>query len=140
MKQYLKMVAAVLGAVLTALVPIFSLGSGVTAQQWVNVAIVGVSACVVFTAPNIPGAAYTKVIISALLAGLTVVVSVISGGISTAEWIQIGVAVLTALGVFGAKNTDKYGNNISFMQGVTNRDPVTGRFRKLRPVDGKDTP
>lgn len=80
---------------------------GVTPIEWVNVAIVGVGALMVFAAPNIPGAAYTKSILSALTAGLVVLSSAITGGISVPELIQIVIAAAGAVGVYVLPNTNK---------------------------------
>lgn len=103
MKQYSKLIAQVAGTVLTALLPLVTLGH-ITATQWVNVAIVAAGACHVFTAANVPGAKYSKFIVSLVTAALTVLSSAIIGGISTGEWIQIAVAVLSAAGVYQANN------------------------------------
>lgn len=99
MQRYLKMVAQVVATVLAALVPYLALG-GLDPSAWVNVAIVGVGALAVFAAPNIPGAAYTKLVVSALSAVLVLLASVITGGITLDEWLQLALAALGALGVF----------------------------------------
>ena len=44
----------------------------ISSVEWVNVAIVGVGACAVFYAPNVPHARVTKFVMSALAAVLTV--------------------------------------------------------------------
>lgn len=139
MSKYLKMAGAVLATVLAALVPILGAGNGITADQWINVAIIGVGACAVFAAPNVPGAAYTKTILAVLTAALTVLVSVISDGLTSAEIIQVALAVLGALGVVGLKNTDpKTGANLSYTDNaVTQPRDAHGRFVAF---DGKDTP
>lgn len=102
LKTYGKSLVAVLVAVLGAL---FAAGTGdgvISGPEWVNVAILGTGAAAVFAAPNVPGARYTKVILAALTAGLTVLASAILGGVTTAEWFQIGTAVVGALGVYYA--------------------------------------
>lgn len=102
LKTYGKTIAQVLATILAA---VFAAGLGdgiISSTEWVNVAILGTGALAVFAAPNVPGARYTKTVLSALTAGLTVLASVIIGGVSVAEWYQIGAAVLAAVGVFVA--------------------------------------
>lgn len=77
---------------------------GITPAEWINIAIVGVGALAVFAGPNVPGAAYTKSILSALSAALVVLTSAITGGISVPEIIQIVIAAAGALGVYAVPN------------------------------------
>lgn len=109
--KYAKLAAQVVATVLTALVAYWT--DGVTAVEWVNVAIAGVVAAAVFAAPNVPGAKYTKSILAVLGAVLAYLTTAILGGVDSAELLQIGVLVLGALGVFAVKNTDEVGNNLS---------------------------
>jgi hypothetical protein len=110
MQKYLKMVAAVVATVVSAIYP--ALTGGIDATEWVNIAIVGVFACGIFTAPNVPGARYTKSVLAVLGAVLTVLASAIVGGIDQTELAQIVIAALGALGVYRLKNTD-HGVNLS---------------------------
>src|SRR4051812_5600388 len=105
MSRYVKYVAALVGTVLSALVGALT-DNVITDTEWINVAIAGVGALAVFTAPNIPGAIYTKAILAALTAVLQLLVSFISDGISASEWLQLAVAALTALGVYQVANTE----------------------------------
>jgi hypothetical protein len=82
---------------------------GVTSVEWVNIAIIGVGALSVFAAPNVPGAAYTKAILSALAAVLVVLTSAITGGITSPELIQIIVAAAGAFGVYALPNKPELG-------------------------------
>jgi hypothetical protein len=101
-KTYGKSLAQV-GATILAAIFAAGLGDGIiSAAEWVNVAILAVGAAAVFTAPNVPGASHTKSVLAALTAGLTVLASAILGGVSTAEWYQIGAAVVGAIGVYAA--------------------------------------
>lgn len=104
MKTYLKTIVHVLAAVLTAVLPLIFVDHALTNSEWVNVAIVAVGAVGVYFGPNLPGAAYTKGILAALTAALTVLQSAITGGVNHAELIQIVVAALGALGVLGVPN------------------------------------
>lgn len=105
MSKYLKAVMAVVATVLVALVAALTGDNTISSTEWVNVAILAVGACGVFAAPNVPGARYTKFILAALSAGLTVLVSAIVGGISPVELIQIVVAALGAVGVYAVPNS-----------------------------------
>lgn len=104
---YLKMIAAVVVTILTALVPVLTAGHLTTAGV-LNVAIVGVGALMIFASANVPGAMYTKAILAALTAALTALVTFVGAGglgsVTPAEWIQIVIAVAGALGVFLVPN------------------------------------
>lgn len=104
MSKYAKFIAIVVATVLSAVAAALVGDNVISPQEWVNVAILGVGALGVFAAPNVPGATYTKSVLAALAAGLTVLATVIIGGVSTVELIQIGLAVLGALGVFAVPN------------------------------------
>lgn len=105
MSQYAKFFAQVVATVLVGLSAALFGDNTISNQEWVNVAIVGVGAAAVFAAPNVPGARYTKSVLAVLAAVLTVLASVILGGLTTTEWIQIAVAGLGALGVYAVPNT-----------------------------------
>lgn len=104
MTQYAKFFAQVVATVLVALSAALFGDNVISSTEWVNVAIAGVGAAAVFTAPNVPGARYTKSILAVLAAVLTVLVSAIVGGISTTEWIQIVLAGAGAVGVYAVPN------------------------------------
>lgn len=107
MKKYTKFLVQAVITVLVALAAVWA--GGVTPVEWVNVAIVGVGALSVFAAPNVPGAEYTKGILSALTAGLVVLTSAITGGLVFVEVVQIIVAAAGTVGVFGFKNQPELG-------------------------------
>lgn len=106
MTKYSKFVAAVVATVLAACTAALVGDNVISPQEWVNVAILGVGACAVFAAPNVPGAAYTKSVIAVLSAVLTVLASVIVGGVGTAEVIQMILAGLGAVGVYAVPNKE----------------------------------
>lgn len=108
MNKYSKFIAIVLATILSALSAALVGDNVISPQEWVNVAILAVGAAGVFAAPNVPGAKYTKSILAVLAAALTVLASVIVGGVGTAELIQIGIAALGALGVYSVPNKPKY--------------------------------
>lgn len=109
--RYAKMFAQVLAAVLVALVPYLATGLGPV--QWVNVALVAVGALGVFAAPNVPGASVTKTVLSVLAAVGVVLNEVIqaAGGVlilGPADWIQIALAAMAALGVYAVPNQGQF--------------------------------
>lgn len=102
--RYAKMAAQVVATIVAAIIPLLMEGGYPDAQAWVNVAIVGVGACAVFVGPNVPYANVTKTVLSVLAAVLVLLNNVIPGGVSTAEWLQLLVAGLGALGVYVLPN------------------------------------
>ncbi len=104
MTTYSKFIAIVVATVLSAISAALFGDNVISPQEWVNVAILGVGALGVFAAPNVPGARFTKSILAVLAAVLTVLASVIVGGVGTTEIIQIILAGLGALGVYAVPN------------------------------------
>lgn len=100
---YAKFVLAVIVTVISGVVAALTDGV-VTNVEWINVAIAGVGAAAVFAAPNVPGARFTKSILAVLAAILTFLVTGITDGISTAEWLQILVIAAGAIGVYAVPN------------------------------------
>ena len=97
-----KSLVQLLATILAAIVPGLIAGPMDTAA-WINVVILAAGAVMVYNASNdIPGWNYAKLVASAVSAVAVLLVSYLSDGISTAEWIQLGLAALAALGV-GAK-------------------------------------
>lgn len=112
MQKYAKFIAAIVATVLSAITAAMAGDGIVSAQEWVNVAILGVGAAGVFTAPNVPGARYTKSILAVLAAVLTVLASTIVGGVGTVEIIQMILAGLAAVGVYAVPNKED-GHNLA---------------------------
>jgi hypothetical protein len=102
--NYAKFVMAIVATILTGLVGSYTDGV-ITNVEWINVAIMGVGACGVFAAPNVPGSMYTKSIIAVLSAVLAALASYITDGISQSELMQLGVIALGALGVYAVPNS-----------------------------------
>lgn len=108
MSFYWKAIAMVVATVVSAVIAALT-GDGIVSNpEWVNIAILGVGAASVFTAPNIPGFKYTKVVLAVLFGTLTVLASAIIGGITTTEWLQILMAGLAAVGVYAAPKSGQY--------------------------------
>ncbi len=103
--QYNKMFAAVLATILASLVGAFTDG-GISTVEIINVVVIGAGAANIFAAKNVPGAKYTKAILAVITAVAVLLVSVVSGGIVTSEWLQLGVTALGALGVYQIPNKD----------------------------------
>jgi hypothetical protein len=103
MGAYLKMFAQVVATVLAGLVAAQT--GGVTSVEWIQIATLGVGAAAVFAGPNVPGAVFTKSILSVLAAVLVVLESVIVGGISTPDIYMMVIAGLGALGVYAVPNS-----------------------------------
>lgn len=100
---YAKSLLAIVATVVSALVG-FMTDSVITPAEWINVAILAVGAAAVFAAPNVPGAPVTKAILAVLTAVLTLLVSLIAGGLSPSDWLQLAVAALAALGIYAVPN------------------------------------
>lgn len=100
MNQYLKFIAQVVATVVAAIVAA-SVDNVVDNTEWINVVIVGLGAVAVLGAGNLPSGvwAYAKTIVAAASAGAVFLQSAISDGISSSEWLQLGLAVLGAVGV-----------------------------------------
>lgn len=104
MAKYNKSIAAVVGAIISAVVAALAGDNSINADEWILIAIAGTSAASIFTAPNVPGSRYTKAILAALMAVLSALTAMITDGVTTAEWFQVALSVLTALGVYEVAN------------------------------------
>ena len=107
MTVYAKSIGMVLMTVVTAIVAALT-DNKVSTAEWINIAILGFGAASVFTAPNVPYAKYTKTTIAVLTAGLTAVASYLTGGITTAEWLQVLVAAIGAGSVYALPKSGNY--------------------------------
>lgn len=104
MSSYAKALAAVVATVLSGVVAALTGDNAVSAQEWVNVAILAAGAMSIFAAPNVPGAPVTKAVLAVVTAVLTLAVNLLAGGLDVSEWLQLGVAALGALGVYAVPN------------------------------------
>jgi hypothetical protein len=106
-KLYAKFLAQVAGALLAAILPAVAAGDGhVDQSEWVNAIILGLGALLVLSGGELPAGVWSKAkfYISAVLAAMVVLQSALSDGmgITTAEWWQVAIALLTAAGVLVA--------------------------------------
>lgn len=102
--QYTKAGVAVLATIISAIIAALTGDSHIDVVEWINIAITGVGALSVFTAPNVPGAPITKFVLAGLSAVLVLLVNLIADGITVSEWLQLAIAGLGALGVYALPN------------------------------------
>lgn len=106
--NYAKALAAIVATVLSAVIAALTGDSVISPVEWVNVAIAGVGSAAVFSAPNVPGSAYTKSVLAVLTAVLTLLADLLLlGTLGTSEYLQLGVVALGALGVFAVPNSGR---------------------------------
>lgn len=106
--SYIKLLVALVGAVVMSVASFYTDGQ-FTAEEGVQVAIAGATAAGVWAAANVPGLTWAKTFVAVLLAVLTLLVSYITDGVSTSEWLNLGVAALTAAGVYALPNRQPEG-------------------------------
>jgi len=77
----------------------------ISALEWTNAGLVFISLFGVYLVPNLTGGAakYAKLGVAAFGAAGTLLVTLLADGVTTAEWIQVIVAFLGALGVVPPK-------------------------------------
>lgn len=109
MRAYTKFIGQVLATGLAALIPSLT-DNVVSASEWVNVGILTLGSVGVLGAGNLPAGVwkYTKTYVSAATAGLVVLASFLTDGVSLTEWLQVVIAVLGSLGVFGVPGPKVY--------------------------------
>lgn len=105
LSHYTKFLAAVLFVVVSALVAALADGS-ITVEEGINVGIQGGGAIVVYVVPNLPTGigGYLKLIVQALTAGAVLLVSLLLGGVTLGEWLQVGNAILGVFVVYALPN------------------------------------
>lgn len=105
-ESYLKFAAQVIATVIAGIIAALA-DNRLSDLEWINVVILGLGSVAVLGAGNMSDGVwkYTKLIVSAATAGAVVLHTLIADGIDlgTSQWLQILVAVLAALGVFGVK-------------------------------------
>jgi hypothetical protein len=108
--MYMKLAAQVAATVVAAVVALLNGTDHPGASDWVNVAIIGLGAVAVLGAGNLPAGvwAHAKTIVAAATAVAVLLQSFITDGISSAEWLQLALAALGALGVYVAPGPKVY--------------------------------
>lgn len=97
-REHGRAVVALLAALFVALAAALT-DNQITWDEAVMIAIAVANALVVYVAPNYPGATWVKTAAAAILAGLQAVQGYLSGGLTPAELVLVGVAVLGVLAV-----------------------------------------
>lgn len=107
MSMYRKALVAVVGAVAMALYSAFNGDNHITPEEAINIGIAAFTALQVFITANLPAGTiwnYAKTFTAVALGVLNLLVSEWTGGIDNAEWVNLAIAALTALGVYGVAN------------------------------------
>lgn len=104
LKKYAKAFTSAGAVVLSAVLAAYIGDGALTFSEFVNVVVLGTGTVSLAIAPNIPGSKYVKSTLAAVAAVVTLLLSVYSGGVTGAEWAQIGVAVASAFGVYAVPN------------------------------------
>jgi hypothetical protein len=99
----MKTLVQLLATVLAAVVPAFAAGP-LDMVGWFNVIVLAAGAFMVYNAANIPGWNYAKLLASGVSAVAVLLMSSWSGGLSTAEIMQLVLAFLGAVGVGAIPN------------------------------------
>lgn len=78
-------------------------------EEFLNLGVVILGAVGVYVIPNSPEgvARFLKTGVTAATAALVAILSFLTDGISTTEWLQIGIATLAAVGVYIVPNEVK---------------------------------
>lgn len=104
---YAKTVAMIVATGLSALIVALTGDNAFDNVELINVAIAVVGAVGVLYVPNAPHGPVAKAVVAVLMAVLTLAVNLISDGISVSEWLQLAVAGLGAVGVYGVSNVPR---------------------------------
>jgi hypothetical protein len=96
--MYAKALVQFIAAVLAAGIPALASPTGMGWSEWINFGILVAGAIQVYNAANLPGYNFAKTIAAGLSAALVLLTSALTDGVSTSEWIQVGVAFLVGVG------------------------------------------
>jgi hypothetical protein len=105
MKHYSKFITALLGAVIVTLAAATS-DNVLSSAEIAQVALAGLGTFAVYVLPNAPGYEAAKALVSAGLAGVGLLAGWLAAGdtITNSMWLNLALAVGTALGVFVVPN------------------------------------
>lgn len=103
LKQYLPAVGSVVVVLLTALVAAFT-DDRVTVPELVVVVIAGLNALLTYIVPNVPGAPWLKIVVTAVLAAVNALQGYLTDGLTTREILLVLVAGIGSTGVVAATN------------------------------------
>ena len=113
-KVYGKFIAQVVATIAVAIAAATAGDGQVDASETANIILAGLGAIAVLGAGNLTAGVwrYTKTIVAGATAGAMAWQSALGDGITTAEWWQIGVAVLGAFGVLAAPASRVYNRQV----------------------------
>lgn len=79
----------------------------ITGEESLNFVIIGLGALVVYVVPNMPVgiAAYSKTIAAFIIAGVVMLISLLSGGVTLSEWLQVVIAAFAGIGTLVPNRT-----------------------------------
>lgn len=102
-----KWIIHALGSVAVLAVPLVTSGQPVDHRQLLNLGVLAAGTVGVYVYPNLEGssAKYAKAVVAGLTAGLVALVNLTYWPPTTTEWVQVGVAAATALGVLAKSTT-----------------------------------
>lgn len=103
--HYTKYIVQVVGVVLAAVAAALVDGQ-ITADEAVNLGLLALGAVTTYVVPNLEAGVgrYLKLIVSAIAAGLTLLASSLTDGVTLSEWLMIGAAVLAAFSTYALPN------------------------------------
>lgn len=103
-----KALVMVAAAFCTAVTPLLITAAPLSTASWINVLVMGLGAAQVYIATNLadqPVWQYTKAVMAGLSTAATLLLSLLSDGqITGAEWAQVVVAAIAAVGVYAVPN------------------------------------
>lgn len=105
MSRYAKAATAVAGAALIALHSALFGDNHVDPGEAVQIGIAAFTAFQVWLTANTPNARHAKAVTAGALAVLSLLVANLTGGINSAEVVNLIIAGLTAAGVFAVRNS-----------------------------------
>lgn len=104
MKPIAKTIVQILAAGVSAAIVALTGDNAFSAVELINIAIALVGAVGVYYVPNAPSGPVAKAVVATLMAVLTLAVELIAGGMTLSEWLQLAIAAVGALGVYGVTN------------------------------------
>lgn len=98
---YSKAVAMVIATIVSAIVAALAGDEVISATEWVNIVVIGLGAISVGIVPNLNTgiAEYAKGVIAFVTAASILAMTLMDGGLTTSEWLQIAIAGGAAIGV-----------------------------------------
>jgi hypothetical protein len=98
-----KLIAAIVGTVLFTLQGALTDG-GVNVEEAVTIGAAVLAAFGAWLVPNTAALATAKTWVNAVVLGAGVLLPLLVGGVDGSEWMTVGIAVLTAAGVYAVPN------------------------------------